>query len=181
MRALFALLCVAFAGCTVSEVPITGEKPETDMRLLGTWQTRFEEGDEPETIIVTLRDDGALIAEPTPKDGVDQESERLRLVTARVGSHWYLSITGTVDPPEGRFYTLLRYEFRGPKRARLYAANPDLLLAAIERKEIAGEKVPDRHMDSIRLDSDAATLRAFIAKHGVAVFKEPLPPMDRVR
>jgi hypothetical protein len=178
MRTLLALLCVTLAGCTVSDVPVTGEKLQTDERLLGTWQTRVE--DEMETMIVTLRDDGALIVEPPPKDGVDQQSERLRLVTARVGGHWYLSVTGTDEPPGNGSYMLLRYEFRGPKRIELFAANPGSLLEAIARKQVSGEEVPDRHMESIKLTSDAAALRAFIAKHGAANFKEPLPAIDRV-
>ncbi len=132
------------------------------------------------TLIVTRRADGALAVEPPPEEGVDQEKERMRLITARVGKHWYLSVSDAGESESGG-YLLVRYEFRGPKRVVLFAANPELLLAAIARKQVAGEKVPDRHMESIKLTSDAAALRAFIAGHGAEVFEQPLPVIDRVR
>jgi hypothetical protein len=178
LRIIIAVFGLALAGCTVSEVPITGKKLETDQRLLGAWQAMLNE--KMQTVIVTRGDDGALVAAPPFEEGVDPQSERLLLITARVGKHWYLSITAPDEPPGKAGYMLFRYEFRDRNRVVLFAANFDSLQAAIERKQIAGERVPDRHMESMMLKSNADELRAFIANHGPDIFNEALPDIDRI-
>ena len=181
LRLALLLACLQLTACALSPVPITAEKPQApDERLAGEWRSAIG-GQEATLFSIALAADGQLLGEVRDEGKPESQPERLQIITAQIAGKNYLSVIFVSEekiPPQ---YLLLRYEPVSPQEVQIYIADYDLLADAVSRKQLAGELVKDRHMDSFQLAADASQLREFIAAHGTRVFHHKGPVLERVR
>ena len=206
LRVPLLLLLVAVASSTgcqwvVSKHPLSDEKTsQIDERLLGKWE-----------FIAPVREQAEAAGDDSPAQvpprfaigrlpgkenllemaSVEVDSDghiqvhRAPLAATKLGEHTYLSFqVGPPEPPEKRFYWIMRYEFSGEHEARLFLLDRNTTAAAIEREEVAGTVVkspPDPSLPPAELvkQRNAPSLEAaFIGFLEDEAAKVALPPVE---
>lgn len=173
------LLAALLGACTRSPVPIQGDAGfHFDPAVVGLWKFELEDGEDCHVRIARDKGGRLMLRLSEPRDPPDpDEVMDFDLMLTRIGSQQYASLLfrnpnppGPGEDPLPRFYDLWRYEVVSRDQVDVYYADPDRLMEAIDRKEIGGHKVEDRHLSSIELETDEPRLREFVKSHGKDLF-----------
>jgi len=180
-RVLAALVFLHLTACATSLVPITAvEGGQSDDELLGRWLITLE--DETETISIVKRN-GELIVTGESTEGPTLGSDEARVIVARIEGQRYASFTDTEADTDRypRKYMLARYQFLDANHVVVYGPDTDLLLAAVNRKQIAGAELKDRHMSGVDLSASTEQLRDYVRTDGVRIFSVKLYVLERLK
>ncbi|HEY6123343.1 MAG TPA: hypothetical protein VIV63_01730 [Steroidobacteraceae bacterium] len=180
-RWLIALVCCQLTACATSLVPITAaEGRQSDDQLLGRWLSTLE--DETEKISIVKRD-GELIVIGENAEGPTLGSEQTRVIVAKIDGQRYASFTDieAASNEYPRKYMLARYRFVDADHVVVYGPNIDLLMAAVNRQQIAGTELKDRHMAGVELSATAEQLRDYVSAEGVRIFSLKLFQLERLK
>lgn len=169
MRNVFpALLFLLCAACARFEHPIVAESgPQLDEALIGRWFAESPDG-KFEMEIVRNGNEGRVVTTST-NQGEAPQSDKFRLITARLERQTFASVTGLVP---GDNWTLLRYELVTPDRLVVYQDNDRFWDDAVRNKLIPGDADSAGKLRNSSVTASSEELRVFVLGYGSVIFDD---------
>ena len=166
--ALLTVLLLMCAGCARFANPIVSESgPRFDDGLAGYWFAENEDG-KFEMVIVRNGDEGRIVTTET-QTGKEPESDKFRLVTARLEQQTFASIASLREDAN---WILFRYELVPPDRLIVYQDDDNFWDEAVRNRLIPGDADAAGKERNSKVTASREEMRDFVVGYGSVIFKD---------